>query len=416
MYNFLSKNNVIAENQFGFLPKSSTTTAVLHTITRIKQSLDEGHLTAAVCIDIAKAFDSVKHDTLLEKLIKCGIGRKAHDIIQDYLFGRKQVVAAGKLKSDPGYVKYGIPQGSNLSSLLFLIYINGCLTLDISAHIQMYADDAILIYSCDTYDHLKASIQEDLITLDDWLYNNFLTFNADKTKLMLFKKSSQVTHQALDIIMNGTRIEEVIYVRYLGLIIDEELNWKQHHEFLRKKLTPFLFVLRRTRYSLSFKTKLSLYYSYIHSHLSYLVSIWGYCNATLLDRLQVLQNKAVRSLFWQQYRTNNLSTQQLFEFHNIPRIKQLRVIDSMLLIHKIKYGQIRNHLTLPTFEDQHSYNTRNKKDFVLPRSRSNILYNSLLACGLSRFNNLPDVIKREPNFCNFKRSLRRNILHSNLEV
>lgn len=239
MFEFLSQNHVIAENQFGFLPKSSTTSAALHAITRIKRSLDEQCLTAAVCIDIAKAFDSVHHETLLNKLNDYGIRGKTLQIIQDYLFGRRQVVASGELKSNPGCMKYGVPQGSNLSSLLFLIYINGCLTLNLHAHIQMYADDALLIYSTDTYDHLKTAIQEDLTQIDNWLYNNYLTFNADKTNLMVFKTSSRVTHQSINIVMNNTPIQEVACMTYLGLVVDNELKWKQHHDLLKKKLMPY---------------------------------------------------------------------------------------------------------------------------------------------------------------------------------
>lgn len=408
--NFLRKNDIISTKQFGFLEKSNTTTAALHAITKIKQSLEDQLQTGAVFIDIAKAFDSVKHELLLQKLKKNGIRGKAHNLVQDYLFGRNQIVAATQIESDKLFLKSGVPQGSSLSSLLFLVYINDLCSVDLHAHLQLYADDAILIYSDEDDEQLKTNIQEDLTRIDTWLYGNYLTFNATKTKLIHFKKSSQDSHQPLNVIVNGTLIEEVTDTKFLGLIIDSELSWKQHHQFLTNRLKPQLFIFRRTRYSVPVKTKLSLYYAYFQSHISYLITIWGYCNVSMMNKLQVLQNKAIRYLFWQQYRSNGLSTQQLMSIHNIPTITQLRTITSMTLIHKIRYNQIRNNLQLKTFQQQHDYNTRNKTDFILPRTRTNLLHNSLLATGLSNFNKLPDRLKREVNFRSFKIALRTYVL------
>lgn len=284
--------------------------------------------------------------------------------------------------------------------------------MDLNAHLQLYADDAILIYSNEDNEQLRANIQEDLTKIDSWLYDNYLTFNATKTKLIHFKRSNQDSHQPLQVMVNGTNIEEVTDTKFLGLIIDCELSWKQHHEFLTNKLKPQLFIFRRTRYSVPVKTKLSLYYAYFQSHISYLIAIWGYCNLSMMHKLQVLQNKAIRYLFWQQYRSNGLSTLQLMSIHRIPTIDQLRTMASMTLIHKIRYNQIRNNLQLRTFQQQHNYNTRNRTDFILPRTRTNLLHNSLLATGLSNFNKLPDGLKREVNFRSFKIALRIYVLTS----
>lgn len=141
----------------------------------------------------------------------------------------------------------------------------------------------------------------------DWsmarLYNNYLTFNPHKIKLMLFKSSPRTNHGPLVVEVNQATIKRVLNTKYLGLIINEELKWKHHIKHLRNTLCPYLFVLRRSRYSLPPQTKLALYYSYVHSHLSHLVSIWGYTIEELLNQLQVIQNKAIRSLCWQEYRS-----------------------------------------------------------------------------------------------------------------
>lgn len=411
LYRFLSDNDLISPNQFGFLPRSNTTTATLHAISKIKESLDRKLLTAATFIDISKAFDSVEHYTLLQKLENYGIRGKCNLLVQNYLIGRGQTVATTKHSSDFGAIEFGIPQGSSLSSLLFLIYINGCLSLQISGYLQMYADDAIVIYSSDEYSQLQLDMQNDLVKIDAWLYNNFLSFNPDKTKFMLFRSSLLTNHEPLNIQVDGTNIERISSTKYLGLIIDEDLKWKHHIKHLRNTLNPYLFILRRSRYMLPPQTKLSLYYSYIHSHLSYLISIWGYTTEDQINQLQILQNKTIRSLFWQEY-TNGTDTETLLRTHNIPNVRQLREIDSMLLIHKISHGQIKNNITLRRFTSQHDYNTRNRDNYILPRARTNILHNSLLFRGLLLYNSLPTELKQTENTSTFKKCIKQRVLSS----
>lgn len=411
LYRFLTETSFIASTQFGFLPHSSTTTAALHAITRIRQSLDDGRCTAAVFIDVAKAFDSVDHNQLLKKLDIAGISGKANMIIQDYLFARRQKIIANDLVSNDEFIRFGIPQGSNLSSLLFLIYVNDCLNLPLNGYIQMYADDTILTYSCGNPFQLHAHIEEDLTRLNNWMYDNYLSFNADKTNYMLFRTSSQSPSFTIPPIhVNQSTISETSSTRYLGLTIDNNLSWSMHIQALRSQLSPYLFVLRNAKYVLSRRIKLSLYYSYIHSHLSYLVSIWGYAKASHLRQLQIIQNKAIRSLFWQEYRRGDNNTQGLLRKYRIPNIEQLTLIDSLLLIFKVKNGLIRNNMQLTTFEEVHDHDTRNKRDFIIPRTRTSLLYNSIFAKGLTQFNALPRELKNIGDILQFKKAVKNDIL------
>lgn len=232
--------------------------------------MDNIHLraTAAVFIDVAKAFDSISHETLLRKLNALGIRGTTNKIIEDFLFGRKQRVQSEEKHSEFQYVKHGVPQGSALSSLLFLMYVNDCLQLTLNGQIQMYADDTILIYSCNTPQQLQQYIQNDLMKINDWMYNNDMSFNATKTKYILFKKKRQDPYHIPTIFINGTEIEQTTEANYLGLIIDENLSWKPHVNHLKKLLKPYIYVLKQTRYLMQKNTKISLYYSYIHSYIS----------------------------------------------------------------------------------------------------------------------------------------------------
>lgn len=173
---------------------------------------------------------------------------------------------------------------------------------------------------------------------------------------------------------------------------------------LRNRILPYLFVLRRTRYSLPGETKLSLYYAYIHSHLSYLMSIWGFSSDTNLSQLQTLQNKAIRSLFWQEYRQSN--TIALFERHRIPRVEQMRNIDSALMIYKLKHGLVKNSMHLRTFRDVHEYQTRGRDNFVLPNFHTTLLQNSIFSAGLSMYNRIPSSLKQLHSIYAFKKGVK----------
>lgn len=407
-YDFLINQNVISERQFGFLPLSSTTTAALHAITRIQKSLDNQDMlsTAALFIDVAKAFDSVNHSLLLDKLQSTGIRGKAYAIIEDYLFGRKQVVQAGELISNNKFMRHGVPQGSSLSSLLFLVYVNDCLKLNFHGCIQMYADDTVIVYSCKDDQELYNEMQNDLNLINNWMYNNHMSFNATKTEYILFKKKTQQSRILPPIYINGIPINKTSQARYLGLVIDDTLTWKPHIDYIKKTLIPYIYVLRQTRYLMPMNTKLSLYYSYIHSHLSYMSAIWGYANTTYQRQLQVLQNKAIRNLFWQEYRDAQTDTNDLYQRHSILKVDKITMFDSMMIIHKMKHGLMKNHIELSTFRQTHNYNTRRGSDFIIPIARTNILYNSSLVKGLSQYNTLPRTLRNIQHPQHFKKNLK----------
>ena len=130
--------------------------------------------------------------------------------------------------SDRRYVKHGTPQGSSLSSLLFLIYINDCLEIPLNGYIQMYADDTVLVYSCANTEQLQKQMQQDLSTINIWMFNNYLCFNASKTKYMIFQRRATEIRDISPIYINNEQICSTSQIKYLGLIIDDKLSWKPH--------------------------------------------------------------------------------------------------------------------------------------------------------------------------------------------
>lgn len=406
---FLTNSNFFANYQFGFLPGSNTTTAILQAVDRIKSGLDDGDSVAALFFDISKAFDCVEHELLLEKLDRVGIRGVANELIQDYLFGRTQRVRAGEGNSTDTFMVSGIPQGSALSTLLFLIYTNDLHEIGLEGNYQTFADDTAGIYVAKDPIELNNMMSRDIERISEWFYNNFLSVNVNKTKLIVFKMRNKDNPPTPSLSINGTSIERVKEYKYLGFTIDDCLSFASHIAGIKSKIFPFLSVLKRTKYLIPDYLLREIYFAHIHSHLVHLISVWGFANEGLLDQLQILQNKAIRFVFWRDYVSNETSTVNLYQKFKILNIRQLLRYDTLLSIEKMRRGLLKNNVELTTFSEIHGYNTRRRHDFVLPGTRTTTVYKSLFREGLSWHNRLPVQLKNQPSLNVFKSGLKSHV-------
>jgi hypothetical protein len=183
------------------------------------------------------------------------------------------------------------------------------------------------------------------------------------------------------------------------------MNWSEHVSYIKSKIKPFLAMLRRTSYLIPSSTRLSVYYSYIHCHLTYLAPIWGYTGNTRLEEVARFQNKAIRLVFWQDYKSGT-NTEGLFKKFKILRLQQLIKFEGMTTIYKLNKGLMRSKISLPLSSDIHNHYTRNRANFYLPIPRTNYLKNSLFFTGLNDFNNLPPGIKNQSSLVGFKKTLK----------
>ncbi|KAG5673946.1 hypothetical protein PVAND_003944 [Polypedilum vanderplanki] len=189
----------------------------------------------------------------------------------------------------------GTPQGSVLSSLLFIIYNNSIFNLDLKGSLHLYCDDITLINSADTPSNLKLHMENDLSLIDQWIKQQGLKPNYNKTKYLLFHNrlvSEFFTNQSLNIHFGTTIIERVQCLKLLGFVVDEQLSFTQHIDHICKKVTPLIFAIKRIRKYIDLTTALSLYHAFIHSHFNYLLIIWSTASVTLMNQVDVLQRKA----------------------------------------------------------------------------------------------------------------------------
>ena len=270
---FIRKHSVISPFQYGFRAGHSTKHAVTYVITMAYDNINDKKFTGVSFLDIKKAFDTVDHDILINKLEHYGIRGTANDLFKSYLLQRKQFIVIDEQSSTLYPIKWGVPQGSTLG-LLFILYINdlGNCTL---VKPRLFADDTCLIHSADTIDNLSKLIIEDMVNVSNWMQANRLCINFEKSNLLIIppKFNSPSTFPEINIFYDGSPITISKSAKYLGVYIDDERNFKTHVKLLYTKLSRSLGILHKAKNYLSKKSLLHLYFALFHSHLLYGVTI-----------------------------------------------------------------------------------------------------------------------------------------------
>ena len=293
---FLNSSDIMYKFQFGFRKGYSTNHALLSIVEQIRNALDNKMFTCGVFIDLEKAFDTVNHQILLSKLDHYGIRGVANAWFASYLLNRYQSVRVNGVTSSSLPVTCGVPQGSILGPLLFLIYINDMNLAVESSTIFHFADDTNLLYSSKTIKKLKQNLNKDLMLLYDWLCANRLSLNTGKTEFIVFRPPRYNQGVRITLKLNHTKLFESPKIKYLGLILDNKLNWKAHIAELSKKLSRAVGLLYKVRNLCPPTVLRSLYFSLFNSHLSYGLAVWGNANQLDIRKIKSLQKKAIKAI------------------------------------------------------------------------------------------------------------------------
>ena len=294
IYDFLNRNNLIFASQYGFRKGHSCEHALISAENTILHTLDKKEIAILLLIDFSKAFDMVDHSILLNKLDHYGIRDTALCWMRSYLSQREQCVSIGGTVSSMRKLEFGVPQGSILGPLLFLIYVNDLHLISNFAKFIMYADDANIIISGKNVSDLIEKVNQLINNLQNWVNNNGLKMNLKKTKYMLFTNKSNNGLDDLDIIIDNNKISRVTHQKFLGVIIDEKLNFNMHRNLLAAKIARNSGILYNLRGTVPQSVILTLYYSFIQSHLCYCPSIWGLGSQASLNSIFKSQKKSIR--------------------------------------------------------------------------------------------------------------------------
>ena len=233
----------MVNQQYGFRAKNSTSFAILDLINKITNAKEKGEIGVGVFIDLAKAFDTVPHEILLEKLYRYGIRGTAYELMKSYLSKRKQIVQYRGVTSEQQEIERGVPQGSILAPTCFILFINDLPNIAEFMELVIFADDTNLFFSDKDKSQLRKKIKHDLSTLVEWFRSNQLSLNVKKTNYMLFSRHKEKNN----IDKEDIEIKQVEKTKFLGLILDDKLRWQDQMDVINNKVAKAIGILHGGR-------------------------------------------------------------------------------------------------------------------------------------------------------------------------
>ena len=370
MYNrlmkFVEDFDILYDFQFGFRKCHSTFMALASSVNHIVNALQFGKYSIGVYLDFSKAFDTLNHDILFLKLNHYGIRGIALDWIKSYMVNRKQYVMYNDNSSDIRSITCGVPQGSILGPLLFLLYVNDLPNISDILFTIMFADDTSMFINGNDLKAMETQLNSELKEVSIWLQVNKLSLNVEKSCFVVFK-SVKKSDLEVNLCINDKCLSRVNQVKFLGTIIDHKLTWRPHIDYISKKLSKAIAIMYRIKPYVTQETLCGLYYSLIYPYLTYCNVIWGNTFKTHLKPIISLQRKAVRCLNFRNY--NDFSTDALMIELKLIKLSDLNKYLTCQFMHKLHYGLVPN-----VFNDYftcnrsvHEYNTRLREGFHVPK-------------------------------------------------
>ena len=382
---FLENNKLLSDNQFGFRSNHSTVHPMLKFMNHVSNALNKKKHCIAIFCDLRKAFDTVDHEILFKKLERLGICGSTLKWFKSYLSERKQFVSIDGVLSDLLEILIGVPQGSILGPILFLIYVNDLPEWS-NLLALLFADDTTLLASDDNIDDLILHVNSEFKKIVTFFRAHKLSLHPEKTQFILFTNSTIVKQKNIPLVINMNnhtldnpglifpmkRISsssDTPAVKFLGIYFDPDLNFKIQIRNISSKISKSLFILRRAKTFLSEKALKTLYYSLIHCHLIYGIHIWSSTAQSNLKELVLKQKNAIRII-----------TSSKYNSHTSPLFKQSKILpfESLVMFFKLQFMSKYVQGLLPsTFNnvwlkreswraDNFTFSLRNSEDLYIP--------------------------------------------------
>ena len=353
---FLDANGILSNFQFGFRHKHSTTHAIITLTEKNSKALDTGKIVCGIFIDFRKAFDVIPHKTLLKKLYSYGIRGNLYDWFESYLSERSQYVEFQNTQSDTKPITHGVPQESILGPILFIIDINDFSKSSEKLFSILYADDTSVFIEGYKYDKLIEIMNNEMKQVDIWLQANGLVINQEKTHYMVFHRA-RIKTNSNEISIRDNIIPRVSSTKFLGLIIDDQLKWLEHIQYIKNKVSKSVGILCKVQHYLDQQTLHNLYYTFVYPYLIYGVEIWGNACNSYIDPLIKLQKKCLRIITFSNYLAH---TEPLFQKLEILSYKKLVIHRIAMLMYKNskEIVPIAIHMLFARNDQYHNYNTR----------------------------------------------------------
>ena len=310
---FILKHNILYEKQYGFQTGKSTEHAIIDIQYQILEALEKKEHPCCVFLDFAKAFDTVNHNILLSKLYHYGIRGTPLQLIKSYLTDREQCVQVNNAISDFNKITHGVPQGSILGPLFFLLYINDIALSSPMLSFYLFADDTTIFLSDKNVKNLEEILNRELVNVSHWLVANKLSLNVKKSNVLLFRTKNNKNTLNINLMLNGIPIEEKLEAKYLGVILDNKLSYESHIKQVRSKLIKGNAILAKVRHFLPLSLLINTYNAHIQPHIDYGHTLWGYAAQTHINSISVQQKKALRLMNFVKYKDRRECTKPFFK-------------------------------------------------------------------------------------------------------
>ena len=411
---YLNQKRLLYKFQSGFRSRFSTDTCLIHLTDFIKFQMDQGHYVGMILLDLQKAFDTVDHGILLMKLESLGLSKDVTRWFQSYLSDRQQLVDVSGTKSSYARISCGVPQGSILGPLLFLIYVND-MSGAVTNKLLLYADDSAILVADKHVSNIETVLQRELKVVHEWLIDNKLSLHLGKTEFILFGSRPRLKAQSdLNISCEGTSIEAKDNVKYLGAVLDQCLSGENMVTSIIQKANARLKFLYRKQRFLNFETKKLLVMSMIQCHFDYACSFWyPGISKFLRNRLQVTQNKIIRFILQMDPRSHVGAD----AFRSLGWLPVSKRVEQIILNHvfKVKSGLSPEYMSeqFTPVSSVHTYSTRFREtgSFSIPKvkgfGKRSFVYN-----GCVLWNGLPSSIRNLQRHQQFKIAVKNHFLDS----
>ena len=407
-YSYLNRHNLLNQRQSGFRSLHSTVTAVLDLTNQWCFNIDRGMISGVIFLDLKKAFDTVDHNLLLTKLKHYGMQEKTLQWFRSYLSDRSQRVYINGILSDKEQITCGVPQGSTLGPLLFLIYINDLSSAIDFATTRMYADDSNLTYTACGIPTLQYEMKRDIERLKDWLTANKLTLNILKSEVMLVGSRQRIATitENINLSINGISLMKVDHTKCLGVLIDEHLTWNSHLTSVAQNVSSGICVFRRAKPDVANNYLIDVYRSIIEPYFDCCCIVWDGIGEGLANKLQKLQNHAARIIIGAHYMTP--SKEVLSKLGWAPLEERRNKLKAVMMF-KIVNGLAPAYLNemFQGVASTNAYNLRSSnKNLALPKARTDYYRKSFAFTGAKIWNGLPQSLKEEQCLETFKTKLK----------
>lgn len=409
---FLQKFEALSGNQHGFIKKKSTETAVFEFTQEVLHSLENGEIPAGLFVDFSRAFDCVQHDILLAKLERYGIRGLAFKLLKNYLENRKQLVVLdhkdAQFISSEKSVLMGVPQGTILGPILFVIYINDLpeifqsqhnlqLRETLNAKTFLYADDTNILVSSKDLATAMNGLKVAMNRIKNWCTDNYLILNDDKTKVSIFTGVRSNVMIPDNITFDNNDINITPQVKLLGIDLDKHLNWGSHCESLSSRLNKVVYTLKVLREKVDLNTLKVVYYSNFQSLLSYGIIFWG--GSSQAEGLFISQKMAIRIMFRMKFRQ---SCRGIFKLNNMLTLPGLHIYRTLLFFYKNKHY----------FHACKNFNTtRRTCEYFFPSHKLTLSERNTFYLCIKLYNCLPRCIRNLTSYDSFRKALFTQVLN-----